>query len=149
MRPFALVLVVMLVGCSDNSPATAPAPPPLTRAASTQPASATAPSVAVRYDPQTFRADVTRLVNAGQYASATALVKAADIDLQLRADGTGYVAVGQDMIVLPGLYPNVAYNRARDWYIPGTQDAIQDVAWKNAATEFARRYNQRRAGKGE
>ena len=47
--------------------------------------------------------------------------------------------------MLPGIYPNVEYNRNRDWYIPGTQDAIEDAAWQAAATDFARRYNRRRA----
>jgi hypothetical protein len=111
--------------------------------AATQPA--TAPGA---YDPTTFRADIVRYVSAGQFDKATALVKAADVDRQLKFDGEGYLAVGEDLIVLPGVHPNVNYDPKRDWYMPGTSDVVQDGAWQAAATEFAKRYNLRRAGKG-
>ena len=141
MRPITLIIVAALIGCSDGSPSTGPAASSAKQAA-TQPT--TAP---VAYVPATFRADITRFVTAGQFNNATALVNAADVDRQLKFDAAGYLAVGEDMIVLPGVYPNVNYDPKRDWYMPGTQDAIQDGAWQAAATEFAKRYNLQRAGK--
>jgi hypothetical protein len=72
---------------------------------------------------------------------------AANVDRQLKFDAAGYCAVGEDMIVLLGVDPNANYDPGRDWYMPGTQDAIQDGAWQVAAVEFAKRYNHRRAGK--
>ena len=62
-------------------------------------------------------------------------------------DKSGYLAVGEDMIVLPGVDPKVSFERSRDWYIPGTQDAIEDMSWQKAATRFAEQYNRIRDGK--
>jgi len=90
-----LIVVAALAGCSEGSPATAPSPPSA-KLPATQ--SATAP---VTYDPSTFRDDITRYVSVGQFSNATALVNAADVDRQLKFDATGYLAVGEDMIVLP------------------------------------------------
>jgi hypothetical protein len=51
------------------------------------------------------------------------------------------MAIGEDDIVLSGVENQVQYNRSRDWFVPGTQDAIQDMAWQAMATNFARQYN--------
>ena len=48
------------------------------------------------------------------------------------------------MILLPGVYPEVEYDRARDWEMPGTSDAIEDTEWQRAAGDFAERYNRLR-----
>lgn len=101
-----------------------------------------------KYDPQTFRAEIARFINSRQFHKATALVRAADVERQVKFDGAGFVAVGEDTIVLPGVDPNVMYGRQRDWYMPGTSDVIQDRTWQAAATKFAKQYNLRRAGKG-
>lgn len=109
----------------------------------------TASPTSPKYDPISFRVDITRLISAKQYRQAVALVKAADVDRQLAADGAGYMAIGEDMILLPGVYPQVEYDASRDWYVPGTQDAIQDSEWQKVATNFAERYNLRRRGMDE
>jgi hypothetical protein len=141
MRLIALIIAIPFVGCSDTSTA------PGAGLRSTQSSSTQAKGASVKYDPRTFRADIARFISAGRFSNAVALVKVADIDRQGKFDGTGYLAVGEDMIVLPGVYPNVDYDPKRDWYMPGTQDAIQDRTWQAAATDFATRYNLRRAGK--
>ena len=98
------------------------------------------------YDPATFREEVTRLIDAKRYDDAVLLVAAADVDRQAAHDANGYLAVGEDLIVLPGVYPEIDYDPERDWYFPGTQDAIQHAGWQDAATEFAERYNLWRKG---
>jgi hypothetical protein len=107
-------------------------------------ASSTKPPVA--YDPATFRADIARLIDAKDYRGAVALVKAADVDRQVSADRAGYMAIGGLAIYLPGVDSKVVFDRSRDWYVPGTSDAIQDGEWQRVATEFAARYNARRLG---
>jgi hypothetical protein len=138
-RTTVIIAALTLWGCSEqpNSPAK-PSP-------TTSPAPG-APTTSAAYDPSTFRADITRLISAKQYRQAVALVKAADVERQLAADRAGYMAIGLDMILLPGVYPQVEYDPSRDWYVPGTQDAIEDGEWQNAATGFAERYNLRRRG---
>ena len=54
------------------------------------------------------------------------------------------MAVGRDVILLPGVYADVVYDPARDWCVPATSHDIQDMAWQAAATRFAKRYNLRR-----
>jgi hypothetical protein len=105
------------------------------------PAPVAAAPVAVTYVPTTFRADVAKYVAATDYASAVALVTAADVNQQLAQDKTGFIAIGEDAIVLSGIENQVQYNASRDWYVPGTDDAIRDMAWQKAATHFARQYN--------
>jgi hypothetical protein len=134
-----IVVALALCGCSER-PSSA-----TTSTAVTSPA--TAPSnVSVAYNPATFRADITRLISAKQYRQAVALVKSADVDRQLVADRDGYIAIGMDMILLPGVYPQIEYDRSRDWEVPGTSDVIEDGEWQAVATEFAERYNLRRRG---
>lgn len=109
-----------------------------------------APSASpIFYDPATFREEITRLIDAKRYDDAVLLVAAADVDRQVAHDARGYLAVGEDLIVLPGVYPEIDYDRERDWYFPGTQDAIEHAGWQDAATEFAERYNRRRAAIAE
>ena len=137
----AVLLLLLPLGCDDAAPPVPAAPPvaveprPDPVPASTRPA----------YRPEAFRADVTALIAAGRYADATLYLDSADVDRQVEHDGEGYLGVGEDLIVLPGVYPRIYFDRGRDWYIPGTQDAIQDAAWQAAATDFAERYNLRRA----
>jgi hypothetical protein len=119
-----VVSLAILAGCHRTAPPPKPIAPPA-------------------YSPVTFRADVTRLISIGDYAAAVALVRAVDVDRQLTQDGGGYIAIGEDMIILLGI-ENIDYVPSRDWYVPGTQDAIQDMGWQQSATDFARQYNQRR-----
>jgi hypothetical protein len=128
MRYF-LILVSLVVVAACNKPTPAPV--------------AAAP-VAVTYVPATFRADITRHIVAKDYASAVALVTAANVNQQLAQDRTGYIAIGEDAIVLSGIENQVQYNASRDWYVPGTDDAIQDMPWQKTATNFARQYNAAR-----
>ena len=86
------------------------------------------------------------MIAAKDYAGATALVGSADVGRQLKHDGTGYLAIGGDKIFLPGMPQVMRYDRDRDWYMPGTSDAVEDAAWQSAATAFAERYNRRRNG---
>lgn len=97
------------------------------------------------YDPTTFRADLNSLIDAREYGRAVAYLESADPARQAEHDKTGYLAVGEILIVLPGVDPKIDYDRGRDWFMPGTQDAIEDMSWQLAATEFARRYNEVRA----
>ena len=62
-------------------------------------------------------------------------------------DKTGYYAVAEDLVVLPGVYPDVEYVSERDWEFPGTSDAVEHQVWQNAATDFAIKYNQHRKGR--
>jgi hypothetical protein len=98
-----------------------------------------------RYDPETFREEVTRLIDAKQYAVAVAFLDSVDIKRQAEFDRTGYIAVGEIMIVLPGVDRTVDYDRSRDWFMPGTSDVVEDGNWQRAATEFAAAYNQHRS----
>lgn len=97
------------------------------------------------YDPATFRNDISRFIQSGHFRDAALLVQAADVDRQLKHDSSGYLAVGEDLIVLPGVDPDIQYDAERDWCFPGTQDAIQDAEWQAVATNFAKHYNRRRA----
>lgn len=98
------------------------------------------------YDPSTFRADITRLIDARQYRQAVSLVKSADVDRQVAADRNGYMAIGGYSVLLPGLDAKMQYDGTRDWYVPGTSDVIENAEWQSVATDFAKRYNARRRG---
>ncbi len=148
MKRLTVIIAIgmALSGCSER-----PSTPATPTTATSSPTAATAPATAppivlAAYDPATFRTDITRLISAKQYRQAVTLVKAADVDRQLVADGDGYIAIGMDMILLPGVYPQIEYDRARDWDVPGTSDVIEDGEWQDVATEFAERYNLRRRG---
>ena len=112
-----LVLLLLVVGCAES-------PPP--------------------YSPESFRSDIEGLIQVKRYSLATAYVKSADPARQAAFDKTGYLAVGEDDIVLPGVDSTIQYDRSRDWFMPGTSDAIEDEAWQRAATKFAVAYNQKR-----
>lgn len=101
-------------------------------------------SRSVRYDPASLRANITRLIKTKDYRAAVALLNAADVDRQLSADGSGYIGIGGYSIDLPGAGPGSTFDRSRDWFVPGTSDVIKDREWQEVATEFARRYNNRR-----
>jgi hypothetical protein len=98
------------------------------------------------YSPESFRTDIKRLIQARRYDLATAYVRSADPARQAAFDKTGYLAVGEDDIVLPGLDPEIRFDRSRDWFMPGTSDAVEDEAWQRAATRFAAAYNQKQSG---
>jgi hypothetical protein len=114
-----LVIVLLLGGCAESPP---------------------------RYSPESFRTEIERLIQAKRYDLATAYVRSADPGRQAAFDKAGYLAVGEDDIVLPGVDPKVTYDRSRDWFMPGTSDAIENEAWQRAATKFAAAYNQKRRG---
>jgi hypothetical protein len=126
----ALIIVLLAVAASCDRPA------------ARAPASTTIPA----YAPETFRQNIAVLIRAKDYAGAAALVRAADVERQLKHEGAGYVAVGGDKIYLPGLGQSLEYDPMRDWCMPGTSDAIEDGAWQLAANEFAEPYNRRRSG---
>lgn len=100
---------------------------------------------AIAFRPETFREGVNSLIAQKEYAAATEYLNSANAVQQAQFDKTGYLAVGEDGIELPGVAPSIFYDRERDWFVPGTSDAIEDVSWQNAATEFAERYNRTRA----
>lgn len=94
------------------------------------------------YQPKTFRTEVEQLIADERYADAARYLQRADPQRQADYDGSGYMAVAEDLILLPGVHPDVYYNDGPDdWEIPGTSDAILDKAWQDAATDFATRYN--------
>lgn len=118
MRPVSLLAVsVVFLGCSET-------PPP--------------------YHPASFRDDLTQLIQARRYDVAIAYVRSANPERQAEFDQTGYIAVAEDLISLPGVHPAITYDRARDWEMPGTSDVVEDEEWQRAATEFASAYNQKR-----
>ena len=126
----ATSLVLSCSGCSEE-PAAAPSGP-------------AAGTVTHEYPAGTFRGDIERHIASGRYADAVKVVKDVDVDALVAADQAGYMAIGLDMILLPGAYPDVDYEPGRDWFIPGTSDAIEDHAWQFAATTFAEKYNMKR-----
>ena len=92
------------------------------------------------YIPDSFRDTITSLIQEEHYCDAVAYLESVDPAVQAAYDEKGYLAVAEDLIVLPGVYPDIE-PAADDWCFPGTQDAIQDKQWQDAATEFAARYN--------
>jgi hypothetical protein len=99
---------------------------------------------AIVFRPETFREDVNSLIAKKEYAAATEYLNSVNAAQQAQFDKIGYLAVGEFGIELPGVAPSIFYDRERDWYVPGTSDAIEDVSWQKAATEFAERYNRAR-----
>ncbi len=97
------------------------------------------------YSPETFRADIEQLIANRDYERAAALLQAADVNGQVNHDAAGYLAVAQYTIFLPGVQDEIEFDRERDWVFPGTSDVTENMAWQNAATEFAARYNTMRA----
>lgn len=121
MRLLVLILLVVFSGCSSRVP---------------------------EYSPETFQADVTDLVSNHRYDAAIRYLERADPERQANfGDGTGYYAVGEDLIVLPGLPDTEYYDRDRDWMFPHTSDAIFHNEWQKAATRFAENYNRARNAK--
>lgn len=92
------------------------------------------------YKPETFRQTIESLIQEGRYADAVGYLDKADPIELAKHDKQGYLAVAEDLIVLPGVYPGIEPS-AEDWCFPGTQDAIEDAAWQEAATKFATTYN--------
>jgi hypothetical protein len=101
------------------------------------------------YFPESFRTEIIRLIQAKRYDVASAYLRSADPARQVEFDKAGYLAVGEDDIVVPGIDANVRYDRSRDWFMPGTSDAVENKAWQRAATHFAAAYNQKRRGLNE
>lgn len=79
-----VVAAVLLAGCSEpnNWPPAAQSLPP--------------------YAPATFRIDVTRLIGEHRYQEAAAYLQSADAKRQAVHDRSGFIAVAEDAIVLPG-----------------------------------------------
>jgi hypothetical protein len=97
-----------------------------------------------QYVPSSFRTDLQTLVEAERYSVAIEYLQSANPQTQARSDKTGYVAIGEDGIVLPGVPEQIQYDPNRDWLVPGTSDAVANPAWQRAATAFADAYNQSR-----
>lgn len=76
-----------------------------------------------------------------RYDAAVTYLKSADPSGQAIYDKSGYYAVAEDLIVLPGVYPSIEYDKNRDWEFPGTSDAVIHSQWQAAATKFASKYN--------
>lgn len=96
------------------------------------------------YRPESFRTDVESLIAGKHYEAAVAYLASARPGRQAKHDSVGYLAVAEDLIVLPEVEPMTSYDKSRDWCFPGTQDAIEDAVWQRAATQFAQRYNRER-----
>jgi hypothetical protein len=103
------------------------------------------------YDPETFREVLTELIAEEKYAVAVAYLAAADPELQAAHDGSGYLAVAEETIFLPGVDEGEVgfFDDSRDWEMPGTSDVVLDEPWQSAATEFAEAYNRIRAAEEE
>jgi hypothetical protein len=93
---------------------------------------------------ESFRTELARLINAGDFEGAVAFLRSSDPARQAAFDKTGYLAVGEDMVVLPGVRSGVRYDPARDWFIPGTSDVVRNPIWQQEAREFAAAYNKNR-----
>ena len=120
--PFLFLVILFLSGCAESGPKIQPPD----------------------YRPETFRETVTELIRGGQYDVAVAYLESADPEQQVRYDEAGYIAVAQDLIVLPGVEIDYDRSRERDWVMPGTSDAVESMDWQRAATEFAKAYNLKR-----
>ena len=127
------MILVLLVGCMNDSP-----PPPKT---------AVHERNLPTYSPLTFRDDVTKLISEKRFNDAVEFINGVDPNRQADHDKAGYFAVAEELIVLPGVYPEVEYDNNRDWEFPGTSDAVESAAWQQAATGFAKSYNLQRYGR--
>ena len=123
---FCLWVVVFPIGCNNSPSNSVPA-----------------------YRPETFRDEIGALIEQERYDDAVRYVSAADPVKQARHDGEGYLAVAEEAIFLPGVEPEVFFDRDRDWEFPGTSDVVRDEEWQEAATEFAKRYNQVRKAESQ
>ncbi len=94
--------------------------------------------------PELFRSTLERMIRAKEYREAVEYLRKADPVAQAAFDKTGYLAVGEDMITLPGAPSGIRYERSRDWFIPGTSDVIENPEWQWTAKGFASVYNRRR-----
>lgn len=90
--------------------------------------------------PENFRQTIESLIEQERFSDAVSYLEKAAPSIQAKYDKQGYLAVAEDLIVLPGVYPDIEVS-AEDWCFPGTQDAIQDARWQKAATAFATSYN--------
>jgi hypothetical protein len=109
MKPILLLCLLGLCGCSPKKPP-------------------------VAHDPMTFRVDVALLIAESNYRGAVAMVQAADVERQLAADGAGYMAIGEDAIVLPGIDATIRYDRSRDCLGRGHR-----MLWKTRSGSASRR----------
>ena len=130
-RLLLFTALAVLVGCGANQPEST--------------VSTARPDIPV-YASDTFRADVTRLIEERRYAVATTFVKSVDPKKQAAFDGAGYLAVAGYLVFLPGL-DGISYDRSRDWVFPGTSDVLEDGEWQDTAFEFAKQYNLYRGRK--
>jgi hypothetical protein len=109
--------------------------------------------VAPLHDPETFREVLTELIADEKYDVAVAYLAAAEPELLASHDGSGFLAVAEEGIFLPGVDEGEVgfYDESRDWEIPGTSDTPTEESepWQAAATDFAAEYNRIRAAEGE
>ena len=99
------------------------------------------------YSAESFRAVLTTLISEKRYHAAVAYLRNANPELQTEFDQTGFLAVAQEDIYLPGVDSDIHFDCGRDWEFPGTSDVVENIEWQKSATEFATRYNQHRQGK--
>ena len=98
-------------------------------------------STVPEYSPTSFRENVTTLVSKKRYDAAIKYLESADPVRQAEFDKTGYYAIAEDLMFLPGIEETVDYDRDRDWCIPHTSDVIFHRGWHSAAKAFAEKYN--------
>jgi hypothetical protein len=98
----------------------------------------------IEYQPETFRDDLTALIEKKQYQKAIQLLDRVDVQTQLDHDKRGYLLVAEDLIYRPSVPGEFSFPEDGDWEIPGTSDTNPNKAWQDAATSFASQYNAAR-----
>ena len=95
------------------------------------------------YDPQTFRDDLTDLVESNEFVAAMRLLDAVRIDIQLESDGNvGYYSIGGNVIQNPGT--DAAFDHERAFLMPGTGCCGDSMLWIYRTQQFAENYNSYR-----
>lgn len=98
-------------------------------------------------DIQGVRDNISSLIREQRYSQATNFLLKLDIhplvEKSVAIGDLRWMAVYEDTITFPGIDDSVAagFNRSDYWVMPGTSDAILDLKWQLAATEFSKQYN--------
>lgn len=95
-----------------------------------------------------FKQVISELTDSGDFATATATMRDADLDVFI-VDAVGdppqYWAVMEDGMTIPGIAPAtseaLSQIESAAWVIPGTSDVYID-GWQSAATAAAAKFNQ-------
>ena len=141
-----LTLLCLLPACTDGDSSSASKLRPGSETIYSPEAFLIVGPESIPYTPVKFRSDVERLISNKQYSGAVSYLASAAPEIQTKYDSDGYLAVALDMILLPGVYPDIDYSSDRDWVFPGTSDVIESDGWQDAATAFAEQYNRFRRG---